>query len=71
MDETRAIGASQICKMLRGEISEQDAIQNWITKTNQYAKRQRTWFRGQYAADLEIPHIPNDTDVEYVIDKIL
>ena len=71
MDETRAIGATQICKMLRGEISEQDAIQNWITKTNQYAKRQRTWFRGQYAADLEISHIPNDTDVEYVIDKIL
>lgn len=70
MDETRAIGAMQICKMLRREISENDAIENWITKTNQYAKRQRTWFRGQYAADLEILHIPNNKDLEDVIRKI-
>ena len=48
LDETRAIGAMQLCKMLRGEISESEAIENWITKTNQYAKRQSTWFRGQY-----------------------
>ena len=50
-DENRAIGASQLCKYLRGEISMDDAIQNWITKTNQYAKRQRTWFRTQFSAD--------------------
>ena len=70
MDETRAIGAMQICKMLRGEISENEAIENWTVKTNQYAKRQRTWFRGQYAADLEILHVPNDKDLEDVIRKI-
>ena len=50
-DETRAIGASQLCAYIRGEISKDDAIQNWITKTNQYAKRQRTWFRTQFNAD--------------------
>lgn len=62
-DETRAIGATQICKMLRGELSRDMAIQNWITKTNQYAKRQRTWFRGQYNADLTIDRVPTTDDV--------
>lgn len=62
-DETRAIGAMQLCKMLRGELSEQDAIENWTVKTNQYAKRQRTWFRGQYDADLIIDHIPTESDI--------
>ena len=56
-DENRAIGASQLCKYLRGEISMDDAIQNWITKTNQYAKRQRTWFRTQFDADETITRI--------------
>ena len=50
-DENRAIGAAQLCAYIRGEISKDDAIQNWITKTNQYAKRQRTWFRTQFNAD--------------------
>ena len=70
LNQERAIGATQLCNMLRGEISEQEAIDNWITKTNQYAKRQRTWFRGQYGADYEILHVPTDTDVENVIKKL-
>lgn len=70
LDETRAIGAMQICKMLRGELSEKDAVQNWTVKTNQYAKRQRTWFRGQYNADIEILRVPNEDDIEQVIQKI-
>ena len=71
MDETRAIGATQLCKMLRGEISEIEAIENWTIKTNQYAKRQRTWFRGQYAPDLTIDHIPNDNDLDNAVKQIL
>ena len=67
LDETRAIGAEQLCKMLRGELSEKDAVENWTIKTNQYAKRQRTWFRGQYNADFIIDHIPNDDDVKKLI----
>lgn len=67
MEENRAIGTEQLCKMLRGEISKQDAINNWITKTNQYAKRQRTWFRGQYDADLIINHVPNDDDIKNLV----
>ena len=60
----RAIGAEQVCAYLRGEIDRKTAIENWITKTNQYAKRQRTWFRTQFFADLTIDHIPNNDDLD-------
>ena len=58
-DVRRAIGAEQLCAYLCGEISMDECIHNWIVKTNQYAKRQRTWFRTQFAADIEIKN-PND-----------
>ena len=53
-DETRAIGAMQLCEYLRGNISRDACIENWITKTRQYAKRQRTWFRTQLHADITL-----------------
>jgi len=71
LDEDRAIGASQICKMVRGEISRESAIEDWILKTKQYSKRQRTWYKTQYVPDLEIPHIPDDSDLNHVISQIL
>lgn len=55
-DSRRAIGAAQLCAYLRGNIDREQCIADWTTKTNQYAKRQRTWFRTQFAADLEINH---------------
>lgn len=70
LDATRAIGAVQICDMLNGKISEKDAIENWTVKTNQYAKRQRTWFNGQYNADITIKNVPNDEDLERVIEYL-
>lgn len=51
-DARRAIGAAQMVAYLRGKIDMDTCVQNWITKTNQYAKRQRTWFRTQFAADI-------------------
>jgi tRNA dimethylallyltransferase len=66
-DPRRAIGAEQVCAYMRGEISQDMAIQNWVTKTNQYAKRQRTWFKTQFAADYIIDHIPTDADVVKVL----
>lgn len=68
-DPRRAIGAEQLCAYMRGEISHEDAIQNWITKTNQYAKRQRTWFKTQFVADYIIDHIPTDADIDTVLMK--
>lgn len=64
----RAIGASQLVAYLRGEIDRDACIQNWITKTRQYAKRQRTWFRTQFTADIIINNVPTDADVNQIFD---
>ena len=71
LDPRRAIGAEQLCAFLRGEISQDAAIENWVTKTNQYAKRQRTWFRTQFSADSTISHIPNNDDLNSIISDIV
>lgn len=63
LNPNRAIGAVQLCDFLRGDVDSDGAIANWITKTNQYAKRQRTWFRTQFDADIIINHIPTTEDV--------
>lgn len=68
-DENRAIGASQLCKFIRGEITESECVQNWITRTNQYAKRQRTWFRTQYSPDIVIDHCPTADDVAILLNN--
>ncbi len=67
LDPRRAIGAEQLCEFLQGNISKDTAIENWITKTNQYAKRQRTWFKTQFSADLTINHIPTTADIDLVL----
>jgi tRNA dimethylallyltransferase len=66
LPENRAIGSAQLCKYLRGEISESDAIENWTTKTQQYAKRQRTWFRTQFTPDIIIDNIPTENDINKI-----
>lgn len=53
-DTRHAIGAAQLCRFLRGELTHEECVAQWLIKTNQYAKRQRTWFRTQFTADLEI-----------------
>jgi tRNA dimethylallyltransferase len=45
----KAIGVPEIAAMLRGELTEGEAVQRAIIATRQYAKRQRTWFRGRMA----------------------
>lgn len=67
-DERRAIGAAQLCAYLRGQVDKATCIQNWITKTCQYAKRQRTWFRTQFGADIEINGVPGDAELKTVFD---
>lgn len=67
---SRAIGAVQLVDFLNGKISKEAAIQNWITKTNQYAKRQRTWFRTQFSPDITFDYVPTDADIESIIQNI-
>ncbi len=45
----KAIGVPEIAAMLRGELTEAEAIERAVIATRQYAKRQRTWFRGRMA----------------------
>ncbi len=66
-DAGRAIGAGQLCAYIRGEATHEKCIENWITKTNQYAKRQRTWFRTQFNPDVIINHSPTISDIENII----
>ena len=66
-DERRAIGAAQLCSYLRGEKSHDECITDWINKTNQYAKRQRTWFRTQFNPDITINRTGSDADIKSVI----
>lgn len=63
LNPNRAIGAAQLCGYIIGKITRDMAINEWITKTNQYAKRQRTWFKTQFNADITINNIPNDGDL--------
>lgn len=65
-DATRAIGAAQLCDLLLGKVPQDVAIRNWITKTNQYAKRQRTWFKTQFVADVIINRVPKPDDINLV-----
>ncbi|MCL2737284.1 MAG: tRNA (adenosine(37)-N6)-dimethylallyltransferase MiaA [Alphaproteobacteria bacterium] len=65
-DASRAIGAEELVKFINGETDKKTAIENWTVRTNQYAKRQRTWFRTQYAADMEINHVPTEKDLEKI-----
>lgn len=43
----KAIGVPEISGWLDGGLSQQDAIERAVIATQQYAKRQRTWFRNR------------------------
>ena len=63
LNPNRAIGAVQLCDYINGKITRDVAVTEWTTKTNQYAKRQRTWFKTQFFADITINHIPTNDDL--------
>jgi tRNA dimethylallyltransferase len=74
MDEIRknidlpqsAIGIEEVGKVLRGEAPMDQALENWALRTEQYAKRQRTWFRNKYNADITIYRVPAAEDLENI-----
>jgi tRNA dimethylallyltransferase len=45
----KAIGVREIAAWLRGDIAREAALARSVIATRQYAKRQRTWFRGRMA----------------------
>lgn len=67
LNPRRAIGADQLYLFMRGDITQKVAISSWEIKTNQYAKRQRTWFTTQFDPDLVINHLPTMSDVDLIL----
>ena len=67
LDPSRAIGAVQLVNYLRGDLDMNACTENWINKTAQYAKRQRTWFRTQIKPDITINHVPGVDDIDAVL----
>ncbi len=45
----KALGVGEIAKLLRGEMTREDALAQLQQNTRHYAKRQLTWFRNQAA----------------------
>ena len=69
-DTRRAIGAPQAVAIVQDKIPVDNALAEWITKTNQYAKRQRTWFRTQFNPDIIINRTPTDADIDMALSRI-
>ncbi len=58
----KAHGARELLSVNRKEISLEKAAEITINHTNQYAKRQETWFKHQYKADYEILNFDENID---------
>ena len=55
----KALGLMELKAYLDGKNSLENAIQNAVTRTHQYAKRQMTWFRHQFPPDYVVSDIEN------------
>ena len=58
----KAHGVRELLSFIRKEISLDEAAKITINHTNQYAKRQDTWFRHQYNTDYEIKSFQDNMD---------
>ncbi|MDR1826623.1 MAG: tRNA (adenosine(37)-N6)-dimethylallyltransferase MiaA [Rickettsiales bacterium] len=63
----RAIGIDELSRVIRGEAQLEESLENLAVRTEQYAKRQRTWFRNQFDPDMSIYRIPTEKDLENVL----
>ncbi len=68
---SKALGYSLIADYLEGKIdTKRELIEKIITKTSQYAKRQRTWFQHQHS-DAILINIDETSTQNQIIDYIL
>ena len=58
----KAHGARELLAVNRNEISIEKAAELTINNTNQYAKRQDTWFKHQYNSDYNILNFKDNID---------
>jgi len=50
----KAIGVRELGRLLRGELTEREALAHAKQETRRYAKRQMSWFRNQMSEDWQI-----------------
>lgn len=62
----KALGIPPLSRYLAGEVSREEALERSRTETRQYAKRQLTWFRNQFA---DWPWLESDN--EAAVEEIL
>lgn len=67
----KSLGYAQIIAFLSGEISREQALEQLIIKTRQYAKRQRTWFNRYTNAQRISLSTPHDFNTEKITQDIL
>ena len=65
----RAIGAAELIASISGEITQAEAIEQAITATRRYAKRQRTWMRNRMKDWIMLP-IDNENAVNMWINML-
>ncbi|TET35967.1 MAG: tRNA (adenosine(37)-N6)-dimethylallyltransferase MiaA [Planctomycetota bacterium] len=67
-ESSQALGYKEIVDFLEGRCSEDEARENLITRTRQFAKRQMTWFRKM---DIEWFDVTPDETAETLAGRIL
>ncbi len=66
----KALGVPQIAAFLDGRATLEEAVRASVVATRQYAKRQRTWFRHQFRADLNVLAQFSESGFEEMFPKI-
>jgi len=69
----QAIGCRDFVRLLRGETTREAALEAFVRRTQQYAKRQMTWFRNRYRgiSPLDLaPEEPPETTAARVRERL-
>lgn len=66
----KALGVPQLVACLEGRMSLEAAVAASVVATRQYAKRQRTWFRHQFASDVLIDAQFSESSFEEIFPKV-
>lgn len=66
------IGLLEIKNYIDKKIDLDEAVNEAVKKTRNYAKRQYTWFRNQFKSlDFLINEIPNNVNINHIVESIL
>jgi tRNA dimethylallyltransferase len=68
---SKTLGLAEVRALLRGEVSRKEAASNISLATRRYAKRQRTWFRGQHDFEtINLSVLPGAEALEMILARL-